>query len=204
MTDKVDDMKTADRPRKEAAKDAPRSAVNSGGTGTIYDRATQSKVKKIKLFRNGDRFYAGMNYAVSADRYKTLDSLLADLTSSPVCDKNVLPKGVRYLFSLDGGGRVESLENLTDGKAYVCSSTNSFNSKITYQAAEIPVWNTNAYASHSFFNSSLPCSPIVSRKSHLFSHFRNVSRDPSIVESLDETDTVGWLCAEMKMCCIKY
>jgi len=63
-----------------------------------------------------------MNYPVSAERHRTLDSLLEDLTHSSVCDRTVLPQGVRYLFAADTGKRVTALEQLEDGASYVCSS----------------------------------------------------------------------------------
>ena len=75
------------------------------------------------FYRNGDRFFAGLSYAVSRDRYRTLDSLMSDLTDSPLGDKAILPTGVRHIFSLDGGVKVSSVDQLVDGMCYVCSST---------------------------------------------------------------------------------
>lgn len=77
---------------------------------------------QVRLYRNGDPHFAGMIYPVSAERHRTLDSLLDTLTHRMVCDRTVLPQGVRYLFSADTGRRVTSLEQLVDGARYVCSS----------------------------------------------------------------------------------
>ena len=77
----------------------------------------------MQFYRNGDRFFSGLTYAVSRDRYRTLDSLMSDLTDSPLGDKAVLPKGVRHIFSLDGSVKVTSVDQLVDGMCYVCSST---------------------------------------------------------------------------------
>jgi len=78
---------------------------------------------QVQFYRNGDRFFSGLTYAVSRDRYRTMDSLMSDLTDSPLVDKAVLPKGVRHVFSLDGSVKVTSVEQLVDGMCYVCSST---------------------------------------------------------------------------------
>jgi len=77
----------------------------------------------VQFYRNGDRFFGGLTYAVSRDRYRTLDSLMSDLTDSPLGDKAVLPKGVRHIFSLDGSIKVTSVDQLVDGMCYVCAST---------------------------------------------------------------------------------
>ena len=77
---------------------------------------------QVRLYRNGDAHFAGMSYPVSAERYRTLDALLEDLTRSIVCDRTVLPQGVRFLFAVDSGRRVTALEQLEDGASYVCST----------------------------------------------------------------------------------
>lgn len=77
---------------------------------------------QVRLYRNGDSHFAGMNHPVSVERHRTLDSLLEDLTHSSVCDGSVLPQGVRYLFAADTGRRVTALDQLEDGASYVCAS----------------------------------------------------------------------------------
>jgi len=78
---------------------------------------------KVRMYRNGDQYFCGMVYVVSPDRHRTFESLLSDLTQSIVCDLNLLPSGVRYLFSADTGRRMTTIEQLVDGASYVCSST---------------------------------------------------------------------------------
>ncbi|ESO09816.1 hypothetical protein HELRODRAFT_183816 [Helobdella robusta] len=85
-------------------------------------------IKKVKFIRNGDNFYPGLTYTVSPLRHKTLDSLLDELTDTTLCDKRILPKGVRYLFTYEGFGPIETLEELYDGETYICSSTKTINS----------------------------------------------------------------------------
>jgi doublecortin-like kinase 1/2 len=54
------------------------------------------RAKKVRFYRNGDRFFKGMVYAVSPERFRTFESLLAELTTSAICDKNAMPQGLFY------------------------------------------------------------------------------------------------------------
>jgi len=83
---------------------------------------------KVRLYRNGDAHFAGMVYPVSTEHHRTLNALLEALTQSVVCDRTVLPLGVRYLFAADNGRRVTSLDQLHDGSSYVCSTRPTFRS----------------------------------------------------------------------------
>ena len=49
---------------------------------------------QVRLYRNGDRYFSGMVYVVSADHHRTFESLLADLTNSIICDRKRLPSGL--------------------------------------------------------------------------------------------------------------
>lgn len=76
------------------------------------------KAKRVRFFRNGDRFYSGVVIPVLAERYRSFDSLTSDLTRVLV-DNVTLPNGVRTIYALDGR-KIASLEELEDGQAYVC------------------------------------------------------------------------------------
>jgi hypothetical protein len=78
---------------------------------------------QVRFYRNGDRYFSGMIYVVSNEHHRTFESLLADLTQSLVCDHRILPAGVRYLFAVDTGRRLTSIDQIEDGASYVCSST---------------------------------------------------------------------------------
>ena len=103
----------------------------------------EKRAKKVRFYRNGDRFFRGMVYAVSPERFRTFESLMAELTSSPLGDKTVLPNGVRHVFSIDGGMKVSSLDDLEEGESYVCASTSIFK-RIDYPRSQTPVWNPNS------------------------------------------------------------
>lgn len=95
--------------------------------------------KKVRFFRNGDSFFDGFSFAVG-DRFRTFDSLMTALTNSnQLGDNRVLPKGVRYVFTMDGR-KLTSLDELQDGESYVVSSTDAFK-KINYAKVASPNWN---------------------------------------------------------------
>lgn len=91
------------------------------------------KAKRIRFYRNGDRFYKGVMMAVTPERYRSFDSLVADLTRALV--ENVsLPSGVRALFTMDGQ-KVGGLDELEDGKCYVCSGLGETFKRVDYSAS---------------------------------------------------------------------
>jgi doublecortin-like kinase 1/2 len=103
---------------------------------------TEKRAKKIRFYRNGDRFFKGMIYAVSAERFRTFEALMSELTTGPIGDKTVLPKGVRHMFTLDGSKKITDLEQLEEGASYVCASTQVFH-KIDYPRSSNPNWSHN-------------------------------------------------------------
>lgn len=110
---------------------------------SIMRSSDEKKARKVRFYRNGDRFFKGIVYAVSAERFRTLDSLLVDLTDSPICDRNILPNGVRHIFTLDGSKKVTNLLDLEEGESYVCASTEVFK-KLDYIKTSNPNWNVNS------------------------------------------------------------
>ena len=99
------------------------------------------RAKKVRFYRNGDLFFKGLIYAVSSERHRTFESLLADLTSSPIGDKNVMPNGVRHIFTTHGK-KISSLDEMVDDGSYVCASTHFFK-KANYPRSKDPNWNVN-------------------------------------------------------------
>lgn len=66
---------------------------------------------------------------ITPRRFRSVDMLLNELCH--LTNFKDLPLGVRYLFSLESGARVDTLDQLIDGKAYVCSSHSSLK-KLSY------------------------------------------------------------------------
>nr|XP_040140276.1 neuronal migration protein doublecortin isoform X2 [Ictidomys tridecemlineatus] len=114
-------------------------------TRTLQALSNEKKAKKVRFYRNGDRYFKGIVYAVSSDRFRSFDALLADLTRS-LSDNINLPQGVRYIYTIDGSRKIGSMEELEEGESYVCSSDNFFK-KVEYTKNVNPNWSVNVKTS---------------------------------------------------------
>uniref|UniRef100_H3A164 Doublecortin domain-containing protein n=1 Tax=Latimeria chalumnae TaxID=7897 RepID=H3A164_LATCH len=114
-------------------------------TRTLQTLTNEKKAKKVRFYRNGDRYFKGIVYAVSADRFRSFDALLADLTRS-LSDNINLPQGVRYIYTIDGTQKICSMDELEKGESYVCSSDNFFK-KVDYTKNVNPNWSVNVKTS---------------------------------------------------------
>lgn len=85
-----------------------------------------SKSKVVLFFKNGDRNFRGLQVTVNSRRIRNFDNLLNELTRI-----TNLPQGVRFIFTPISGNKIESLEQILDGHAYVCGSYSKFK-KINY------------------------------------------------------------------------
>ena len=97
-----------------------------------YDHEAGRSTKTVTFYVNGDRNFQGHVMVITPRRFRNVEGLLDELHrlthSRHVKD---LPLGVRYLFSLESGDRIDNLDQLIDGKAYVCSSHSRLK-KISY------------------------------------------------------------------------
>lgn len=75
---------------------------------------------------------SGVVVAITHERYRSFDSLLAEL-SNTLSENKHLPSGVRTLFSTDGR-KISQLDDLEDGKFYICSGGNNAIKKLDYAA----------------------------------------------------------------------
>uniref|UniRef100_A0A674MGC1 Serine/threonine-protein kinase DCLK2 n=1 Tax=Takifugu rubripes TaxID=31033 RepID=A0A674MGC1_TAKRU len=107
-------------------------------TRTLQSLTTEKKARKVRFYRNGDKYFKGLVYAVSNDRFRSLDALLMELTRS-LSDNVNLPQGVRTLYALDGGRKITSLEELVEGESYVCASNEPFR-RVDYTKNVNPNW----------------------------------------------------------------
>ncbi|EPQ07116.1 Calpain-6 [Myotis brandtii] len=114
-------------------------------TRTLQALSNEKKAKKVRFYRNGDRYFKGIVYAVSSDRFRSFDALLADLTRS-LSDNINLPQGVRYIYTIDGSRKIGSMDELEEGESYVCSSDNFFK-KVEYTKNVNPNWSVNVKTS---------------------------------------------------------
>ncbi|XP_076833132.1 serine/threonine-protein kinase DCLK1-like isoform X2 [Brachyhypopomus gauderio] len=110
-------------------------------TRTLTALSSEKKAKKVRFYRNGDRFFNGMVYAISQDRFRSFEALLADLTRS-LSDNVNLPQGVRTIYSVDGSGKISSMDQLEEGESYVCGSIEPYK-KLDYTKNVSPNWSVN-------------------------------------------------------------
>ncbi|XP_077984974.1 serine/threonine-protein kinase DCLK1-like isoform X2 [Glandiceps talaboti] len=104
--------------------------------------SSEKKAKKVRFYRNGDRFYKGIVLAVSPERFRSFEALLADLTRT-LSDKVSLPQGVRTIFTIDGQRKISGLDDLEEGRSYVCASSEVFK-KIDYKKTTNPEWKVGS------------------------------------------------------------
>ncbi|XP_060792780.1 serine/threonine-protein kinase DCLK2 [Neoarius graeffei] len=109
-------------------------------TRTLRALSSEKRARKVRFYRNGDRYFKGLVYAVSNDRFRSLDALLAELTRA-LADNLHLPQGVRTIYTADGSKRVTSLDELLEGESYVCASNEPYR-KVDYTKNVNPNWGS--------------------------------------------------------------
>uniref|UniRef100_A0A8C5GJ49 Serine/threonine-protein kinase DCLK2 n=1 Tax=Gouania willdenowi TaxID=441366 RepID=A0A8C5GJ49_GOUWI len=111
-------------------------------TRTLQALTSEKRAKKVRFYRNGDRYFKGLVYAVSSDRFRSYDALLMELTKS-LSDNLHLPQGVRTIYTIDGSKKITSMDELVEGECYVCASNEPFR-KVDYTKISIPSWKPGA------------------------------------------------------------
>ncbi|XP_030648494.1 serine/threonine-protein kinase DCLK1a isoform X1 [Chanos chanos] len=114
-------------------------------TRTLKALSSEKKAKKVRFYRNGDRYFNGIVYAISTDRFRSFDALLADLTRT-LSDNVNLPQGVRIIYTIDGSKKITTIDQLVEGESYVCGSIEAFK-KLDYTKNVNPNWSVNVKAS---------------------------------------------------------
>ncbi|KAF5892944.1 serine/threonine-protein kinase DCLK1, partial [Clarias magur] len=114
-------------------------------TRTLKALSSEKRAKKVRFYRNGDRYFPGLVCAVSSERFRTLDALLAELTRA-LTDNVHLPQGVRVIYVIDGSRKITSIDQLLEGESYVCGSIEPFK-KLDYMKNINPNWSVNVKAS---------------------------------------------------------
>ncbi|KAM9335492.1 serine/threonine-protein kinase DCLK2-like [Symphorus nematophorus] len=123
-------------------------------TRTLQALTSEKKAKKVRFYRNGDRYFKGLVYAVSSDRFRSYDALLMELTRS-LSDNLHLPQGVRTIYTIDGSKKITSMDELVEGECYVCASNEPYR-KVDYTKISIPSWKPGASAGTGSASSSRP------------------------------------------------
>ncbi|XP_065489672.1 serine/threonine-protein kinase DCLK2 isoform X2 [Caloenas nicobarica] len=110
-------------------------------TRTLQALSSEKKARKARFYRNGDRYFKGLVYAISTDRFRSFDALLVELTRS-LSDNVNLPQGVRTIYTIDGSKKLTSLDELVEGESYVCASNEPYR-KVDYTKNVNPNWCVN-------------------------------------------------------------
>ncbi|XP_031693730.1 serine/threonine-protein kinase DCLK2 isoform X2 [Oncorhynchus kisutch] len=122
-------------------------------TRTLQSLTSEKKAKKVRFYRNGDKYFKGLVYAVSNDRFRSLDALLIELTRS-LSDNVNLPQGVRSIYTVDGSKKISSLDELVEGESYVCASNEPYR-RVDYTKNVNPNWSVGIKTGQSRSLSSL-------------------------------------------------
>ncbi|XP_041078594.1 serine/threonine-protein kinase DCLK2-like isoform X3 [Polyodon spathula] len=122
-------------------------------TRTLKALSSEKKAKKVRFYKNGDKYFKGLIYAVSSDRFRSFDALLMELTRS-LSDNVNLPQGVRIIYTVDGTRKLSSMEELVEGESYVCASNEPYR-KVDYMKNVNPNWSVNVKGSGARSLSSL-------------------------------------------------
>ncbi|CAF1528528.1 unnamed protein product [Rotaria magnacalcarata] len=96
------------------------------------DNSPGATPRKVTLFRNGDRYFAGKQYAIRPQNYTSIRQLLQELSSAVD-----LPYGVRRLFTPTKGSEITNVNIIKDGASYVCASFEPFQ-RLEYTAIGLP------------------------------------------------------------------
>ncbi|XP_054656331.1 serine/threonine-protein kinase DCLK2-like [Dunckerocampus dactyliophorus] len=123
-------------------------------TRTLQALTLEKRAKKVRFYRNGDRYFKGLVYAVSSDRFRSYDALLMELTRS-LADNLHLPQGVRTIYTIDGSRKISSMDELLEGQCYVCASNEPYR-KVDYTKISIPSWKPGASSGGGTAGSSRP------------------------------------------------
>ncbi|XP_054163991.1 serine/threonine-protein kinase DCLK1-like isoform X2 [Oppia nitens] len=107
-----------------SANRCPSAAINHHRV-SLQRLSSESRAKRVKFFINGDKFFKGYIYVFNDKTIRTFDALIQDLNRL-FRHQIGLPSGVRYIFTIDGGERVSSLEQLNQSMSYVCSSADNY------------------------------------------------------------------------------
>ena len=111
----------SEKSREETSELMTHSLISSSSCSNNNDKLTRNrkplllksaekKARKVKFYRNGDRFFKGVTLAISSERYRTFDALLSELNRL-VGDRVNLHQGVRIIFTTEGA-KINTIEEL--------------------------------------------------------------------------------------------
>ncbi|KFQ83607.1 Oxygen-regulated protein 1, partial [Phoenicopterus ruber ruber] len=107
----------SETPSTSYSVNQPNSSESEQSLSTRHCNVTEPVVaKRICFYKSGDPQFNGIKMVINNRSYKTFDALLDSLSK-----RVPLPFGVRNISTPKGRHSVTSLEDLEDGKSYICS-----------------------------------------------------------------------------------
>ncbi|XP_056341661.1 oxygen-regulated protein 1 [Oenanthe melanoleuca] len=107
----------SETPSSSYSVNHPNSSESEQSLSTRHLNVTEPVVaKRICFYKSGDPQFNGIKMVVNSRSYKTFDALLDSLSK-----RVPLPFGVRNISTPRGRHSITNLEDLEDGKSYICS-----------------------------------------------------------------------------------
>ncbi|NXB14450.1 RP1 protein, partial [Rhagologus leucostigma] len=125
----------SETPSSSYSVNHPNSSESEHSLSTRHFNVTEPVVaKRICFYKSGDPQFNGIKMVVNSRSYKTFDALLDSLSK-----RVPLPFGVRNISTPRGRHSVTSLEDLEDGKSYICSHQRKMKPINLEQASKKPL-----------------------------------------------------------------
>lgn len=138
----ISDTTSDDRPSLSSTPNGLSSSsdCNEPSRLSLLQISSEKRAKKVRFYRNGDRFFGGVLVVLSPDHYRSWDSLLSALSgSSLTLGPGALTCGVRNIYTVSGV-RVSGLAELSAGCSYVCAGSEPFR-QLHYDQLVAPTWS---------------------------------------------------------------
>lgn len=119
MADNASDISSMVAPANSGMMQRPKSRLDLATSR--YSNLSYWRARRVLFYKNGDPFFPGVEFRFKPGRdIGSLEALLDKLSL-----RMDLPRGARYIFSMDGD-RKFTLDELEDGASYVVSSYKTF------------------------------------------------------------------------------
>ncbi|CAI2329239.1 unnamed protein product [Caenorhabditis sp. 36 PRJEB53466] len=100
---------------KKKAKKAAEDPLSSSGVSSLSGISSYN-IRKISVYKNGDRFHRGVKFVINPRIIKEMEPLLNQIN-----DRIELSHGAKKLYTTDGKV-ISSIKELEDGKIYIAAS----------------------------------------------------------------------------------
>ncbi|NXE79638.1 RP1 protein, partial [Cochlearius cochlearius] len=125
----------SETPSTSYSVNQPNSSESEQSSSTRHFNVTEPVVaKRICFYKSGDPQFNGIKMVINNRSYKTFDALLDSLSK-----RVPLPFGVRNISTPKGRHTITNLEDLEDGKSYICSHQRKMKPINLEQASKKPL-----------------------------------------------------------------